>query len=127
MTRERLTDRRPSITSKVRWEVSTIGKDGRLEVVDTKLLVTFGYDEATRTIREAFCAGFRAETGVVALMNDAMILYSRLLQRGETVEELARSMSENRLEGADVGPPASMMGAVLREAVRVQRELRGED
>jgi hypothetical protein len=110
--RKRLLDRRLAHTIKIKWN-KTGGPDH-------KLLVTFGLDE-NKMIKEAFIAAFRADSSFSALVNDACILYSRLLQHGESVEELAATMGEDRNEGSRHGPPSSMLGAIARAAVEVQR------
>lgn len=112
--REKLPERHPSISTKVTWITATS--------TEHHLEVTFGFD-STRHVREIFCASFKASADIVALANDAMVVVSRCLQRGDTVRELARAMSENRAEGAASGPPASMVGAILREATRVEDEM----
>lgn len=116
MTRDRLPDRRYGVTVKVEW--------GQLGGPDHAALVTYGFDgEPGRggRIKEAFVASFKAVSPLIALVNDACILYSRALQHGDTLEELAATMVENRPEGSETGPPASMVGAVARAAVEVQR------
>lgn len=118
MSRSTLPNRRASITANVAW---TSPAD-----VDTKLIATFGFDNDSH-VREVFCAGFRRESDMCALMNDACILLSRLLQYGERLEDLALSMSENRREGERDGPPASMMGAIMRTAVEVERAVQSGD
>lgn len=91
---------------------------------DTKLIVTFGMssDRPPRIV-EAFCAGFRADTQVCAMANDAMILLSHLLQRGEPVESMSASMGVD----TTTDRPTSMIGAILRKAVEVERLLHSEN
>ena len=110
MTRVQLSSRRPAVTVRVQW--------GFTGGPDHVLLVTFGFDgthENLGKIREAFVASFRAESTFVALANDGCILYSRALQHGDTIGELASTMS-----GEGDGPPASVLGAIARTAVEVQ-------
>ena len=117
MARKQLPERRTAITEPVVWN-ETGGPDH-------KLLATFGVDQGH--IREVFIASFRAETGLVALVNDACILLSRCLQHGDSLEDLVDSFHENRKEGDKFGPPASMLGAVARKALQVQRWMDGAD
>ena len=113
MARNRLINRRPVITVKVKW-TATGGPDH-------SILVSYGFDGDGK-IMEAFVAAFRADSTFVALVNDACILYSQCLQYGASLEKLAESMAENRKEGESIGPPASMMGAIARKALEVQRD-----
>lgn len=111
MTRTPLPPRRAAYTTVVLWKC--IGGP------DHKLIVTCGFD-AEHVLREAFCAGFRADTSLCALANDACILLSRLLQHGERIEDLASALIEDRPEGAPSGPPASIIGAIARAGVEIQ-------
>ena len=117
MTRSALPDRRVAVTVRVVWN------DGG---PDHHLTITFGFDGTANNpghLKEAFVASFRAEGGIVALANDACILYSRCLQHGDGVQELANTMVENRKDGETTGAPASMMGAIARKAVEVQNDV----
>lgn len=109
-----LPSRRQSMTTTVVWSPSP-GGPGQ------KLVVTFGFDDAGQ-LREAFCASFRAGSSLVALANDACILLSRLLQHGDSINVVSRSLGENREEGAALGPPSSLVGAIARKAVEVSDE-----
>ena len=118
MTLTTLSSRRSGATVKVRW--------GDTGGPDHVLLATFGYD-LDRRVREVFVASFRAEGGIVAMANDACIFLSRCLQHGDAIAELAVACVENRGEGQPSGPPASMIGAIARAGVEVQRWLDGRD
>jgi hypothetical protein len=111
MARNELPPRRICVTTTVAWS-SPAGPD-------QKLIVTYGLH--MNKVKEAFCAGFRAGTDICALANDACILFSRLLQYGDTLEELIRSMGENRQEGEKSGPPASLIGAIARKALEIEK------
>lgn len=115
--RRKLSARRACVTVRVQWAPPG-GKDH-------SILVTFGFDGEGPgfggKIKEVFVASFRANAGLVALVNDACIMYSRLLQHGDSLEQLAATMVEDRYEGEDSGPPASMLGAVARKAVELQK------
>lgn len=113
--RVRPPERRPGLT----YEVAFAPPGHK----DTKLIVTFGFwpdDEGRPRIIEAFCASFRADSQVCSMANDAMIMLSHLLQRGESIEMLAAAMGED----TTAGKPLSIVGAILRKAVEVDRELR---
>lgn len=114
MTRSELPSRRAARTVRLAWQ--------SLAGVDHHVLVTFGFD-ADWKIKEAFVASYRAESGIIGLTNDACIFYSRLLQHGDTLEELVAATMEDRPEGAATGKPASLIGAVARKAVEVQKEV----
>jgi hypothetical protein len=96
--REKLPDRRVSATKTLRHEL-TSGKD-------IKLTVTFGYD-GERKIREVFCADFKAGSDHQALIMDACILLSRLLQHGDLPVDLAATMCS----------PPSFIGTIARGIV----------
>jgi hypothetical protein len=112
MTRTAMPDRRQSVTTNVAW-TSPAGPD-------QKLVVTYGFDVRNR-IREAFCSSFRASTDVCALANDACIMLSLLLQYGFTLEAISQKLGENRQEGVGAGPPASMIGAIIRKGLEIER------
>jgi len=109
--RIRLNTRHPSVTTKIAWRSGVAG--------DQHLIVTYGLDERGR-IKEAFCASFRAAGDVIALANDARILFSRLLQHGDDLLSIAKSLGEDRVEGAASGPPSSLVGAIARKAVEIE-------
>lgn len=117
MTRTAIKDRRANITTSIEW-TSSNGPD-------VKLNVTYGMNDQGY-IKEAFCAGFRAGTDVCALANDACIMMSLLLQHGVTIAHVADACGENRPEGATSGPPASLLGAIAREGVLIEKTFREE-
>lgn len=94
--RTKLPDRRGSVNRNVYFE-SANGNQ-------VKVVVTVGYDDQCRA-REVFCADFKAGSNTQAIVMDACILVSRLLQHdGETPEALAASMCS----------PPSLIGAIIR-------------
>lgn len=100
MTRAALPDRRQGIVRKVQWAGRTYH-------------VGFGFDQYGQA-REAFADARRTGTDMQALLSDACILLSLLAQHGMTFSEIAAALGENRVEGADVGPPSSVIGAIAR-------------
>jgi hypothetical protein len=81
--RDKLTDRRYSVN----MHVPFVTPQGRM----IKLLVTIGFDDSHRP-REVFCADFKAGSDLHAVVMDACILLSRLLQHGDSPAELFASM-----------------------------------
>ena len=78
-----------------------------------------GFDDAG-AVREIFLEGPKAGTDLQALAVDAGIVLSRLLQRGDSVAEIARSL--NGLgETGDAAP--SLLHAAVAHAARAEREL----
>lgn len=77
-----------------------------------KIHVTFGLDDNGEHVREVFCSDFKEGTDYHHLAVDACILVSRLLQHGDTINELA----------ATVGRPLSMIGALLVAAAEWKPE-----
>ena len=85
MTRDRLPDRRPSTTEKIK-----VVLDGQKE---THVLVTVGYADAAMTRpREVFCADWKAGTALHAIVMDSCVLLSRLLQHGDSPAEIAATL-----------------------------------
>ena len=100
MTRAHLPSRRLNQTCKVRYLFSS----GQKEM---DILITVGYDERHRA-KEVFCADFKAGSDLHAIVMDACIPLSRLLQHGDTPDELARSMCE----------PHSLLGTIAAAVAR---------
>lgn len=113
--RKKLRDRRPAVRQRMKWE------DGQknLHVAE----VSFGFDR-DGAIREVFCLAKREGTDMQGLVHDACIATSIALQRGARVADLAKSFSELRTEGQEIGRPASVMGYLLRLAASVEAEMR---
>jgi hypothetical protein len=85
-------------------------------------IVTFGYGPDYH-IYECFCTSPRGDKQ--AFINDACIAISLLLQHGIKPETLERAFGENRPidKPNEIGPPSSPLGAIAREAARIEREL----
>jgi hypothetical protein len=81
--------------------------DGGQEV---HMLVTVGFDNLDKP-REVFCASFKAGTTMNAVVMDACILLSRLLQHGDVAAELEATMSQ----------PHSMMGAIAAAVAECEK------
>ncbi len=105
MTRQRLPNRRPSLTFDLKLE-------GRAYAV------TMGFDPRDGCLREVFTHGAKAGSTMDGILDDVCISLSLLLQHG--VEPAALASSMGRL-GDDLSP-ASIVGALAdllsREASR---------
>lgn len=110
MSRQRLPDRRPSVTRKVIWVT---------EASEHKFYVSMDFHPATGTcLGVAYADGQRTGTALQHSIVDACILISQLLQRGATPDEVGRSLGTVPVWGED--RPASVVGAIvaaLREEV----------
>jgi len=84
-----------------------------------ELTVSFGFSEAGHVV-EVFCASGKTGVELTALVTDACILVSLLLQHGVSAENIAASMGENRAEGDADGPAASIIGQIVREAAALE-------
>ena len=85
MSRSKLPDRRPSVT-----RVVEVFLDGGNPV---KIMVTVGFCDDGRSM-EVFCADFKAGTAIHAIIMDACVLLSRLLQYGDEPRDIADSMCQ---------------------------------
>lgn len=112
--RNKLRDRRPSITQNV---VHT-NSNGDEE----KYLLTFGFDHEMQ-VREVFCANRMVGSDMHAILTDVCILISLHLQTGAEPEKLVRSLGENRGEGQGSGPAASIAGSIARAIVLLQNDV----
>ena len=61
---------------------------------------------------EVFADGRRTGSDAQAMLSDACIAVSLLLQRGMTIGEVAASFGELRAEGQANGSPASLLGRI---------------
>lgn len=91
--RTKLSDRRASETRKITFAVESGG--------EMSVLITVGFDEEGEA-KEVFCADFKAGTTLHSIVMDACVLFSRLLQHGDTPAELFASMCR----------PPSLIGAI---------------
>ena len=101
MNRQRLPDRRPSVTA-------VLVHDGR------SYPVTIGFDVVNERVGEVFTHGAKAGSNMDAILDDACIALSLLLQHGIEPASLASSMG--RL--GDGKTPASIIGALTDLLVR---------
>lgn len=105
MTRSRLPDRRPALTLDLQH-------DG------FRCVLSAGF-YADGRVGEVFVAGLKSGSSLDALIADAAVLVSRLLQHGVAPADLAGSMA--RL-GDD--RPASLIGAVVDHVLHLEEEMR---
>jgi len=109
MARESIPERRLSVTTKVDWT-------GPLQQ-PIALIVTYGI--VHKSIKEVFCAGFKRDSDMVALANDACVLLSRLLQHGESISQLRKTLGGDCMNNQ----PASLIGAIVIAGVDVEANL----
>ena len=95
MSRQRLPERRPSVTT-------TFVHDCR------SYAVTFGFDPSTGRIGEVFTHGAKVGSAMDGILDDACIALSLLLQHGVEPTALATSMGRF----GDGKTPASVIGAL---------------
>lgn len=117
MTRTGLPWKRHGITMPVSFD----NQRGSVHTFD----VTFGIGEDGR-VQEAFMRSTKEGNDLSDLLRDGCILFSLLLQHGETAEVISAAMGENRLEGQASGPEASAMGSIARAAAELDKQLRAE-
>lgn len=103
MTRHVLPERRANITAKVHVEMDGNVKD---------ILITIGFDNDGKP-REVFCADFKAGTSIHAIVMDACILFSRLLQHDDTPSDLLSSMCQ----------PHSLIGMIAATVAQYEKEV----
>lgn len=82
MSRIKLEPRRASVNKTIRFK-SNGGHEFGIEI-------TMGFDGIG--IKEVFCASFKAGSDNQAIVSDACILVSRLLQHGNTPADILKSM-----------------------------------
>lgn len=101
--RQRLPNRRPSVTFPVRWQTDAGAQSFTL---------TAGFDPDTAQLAEVFYAdGQRSGSGMQHTVQDACTVISIALQHGVTVAELAHSIGRVPMAGGTA--PASLIGAIL--------------
>lgn len=100
MARQVLNSRRPS---------ETFAVPVQMDFVEVKVLVTVGFDAAGNPM-EVFCASFKAGTSLHAIVMDACILLSRLLQHGDGPSAVLRGMCQ----------PYSLVGRIAEEVARYE-------
>lgn len=115
MTRIKLPGRRLQITSNVQYlDIFAQGRPMEVEV-------SFGFDKEW-ILKECFIS--TRTHPQTPLLNDICILISRLLQFGDTIESIAAGLGENRNEGQERGAPSSFIGAIARQGVTIQQDLK---
>ena len=102
--RKHLPNRRPSFNRLIEWR----GKD---------YLLGMGLDPATLMVREIFLDGDKTGSDVEAILDDACILLSRLLQSGSDASDLVQRVSSG-------GPADSVLAYVLRLAAQEETDAR---
>jgi len=88
-----------------------------------KWYLTVGFD-AGGSVREVFTHNHRSGSDTEALMNDACVWFSILLQTGFSAADIfARMGRETRPAGAaEPALPSSFLGFIAAEAVRMETE-----
>jgi hypothetical protein len=101
-----------------RREQVTITWQEPIRGASRELSMSFGYARDGR-LREIFCSGTKDGSELRALITDACIAVSHLLQRGATIFEIAAAFGEDREAHQKAGPPASLFGAIARKACEI--------
>jgi hypothetical protein len=104
VTRQRLSDRRPSFTTRLAYQSNTYS-------------VTLGFDVRNGRIAEVFTHGAKVGSAMDRILDDVCVALSLLLQYG--VEPAALAASMGRL--GDGKTPASIIGALTDLLVREAR------
>ena len=105
--RKKLANRRINRTLKITWPQAS----GRVSSV----IVTIGIDRRGR-VKEMFCADFKTGSDHFGIITDACILFSRLLQHGDTPKQLLDSMCI----------PPSLIGCLAQAAADEQNRIDAE-
>lgn len=107
MTRDRLPERRFSVTKKVNVTI-----DG---AADHAMFLTIGFREDGRPA-EVFCASFKkVGTALNSIVSDSCILLSRLMQHGDAPADLAATLCQ---PPSLVGQIAAVVAAIGSEMLR---------
>lgn len=85
----------------------------KLEGAGQSFFVTYNVDEAGRWFECFYSGGLVSGSDFAHLASDACIAVSKLIEKGATFAELAGCFGENRLPGAERGPPASVLGMIV--------------
>ena len=104
MSRMRLPDRRPSLTTQLLYDANAYS-------------VTIGFDVENNRIGEVFTHGAKIGSAMDRILDDACVALSLLLQHGVAPDALAASMG--RL--GDGKSPASVIGALADLIARESR------
>jgi hypothetical protein len=84
--------------------------------------IGFGLEDSG-IVREVFCCGAHTQSDLQLLVEDACVATSIALQYGARIGKFVKSFGELREEGATSGPPASIMGAIARAGVALERDI----
>lgn len=104
--RRRLPDRRPASVQTLQWA----GKP---------LSIGVGYDDAGLA-KEAFAYTTKVGSDLEALLQDACVLFSMLLQHGESAQSVADSLGR---EGIDpLAPAASVLGLLAATVAKTEED-----
>lgn len=109
MTRDPIKPRRESRTCDM------VFKDDRVEL---RFSATYSWDAHAR-VREVFCQPFKVGAGLQDLIKQSCIVLSHCLQRGATMDEIARSLGEDET----AKPPRSILGLIVRGGVQLDRRI----
>ena len=111
VARQRLPDRRKSETIDVVW-------------ADKTWHVSIGFD-AQGCARELFADGSKIGSEMEALLDDACILLSMLLQSGWQARELVDKLSREAIDPK--APAASILGLIVKVAAAAEQRARAEE
>lgn len=101
--RERLADRRDQITAPLAWQNIT-------------LVLSVGFYPDGRP-GEVFVRGLKSGAHLDALLDDAAVLISRLLQHGDSIAEIRRSLGA----GPSRSEPMTLLGTIIDAVDRLAR------
>ncbi len=79
---------------------------------EQSVIVTFGFDQGTDRVREVFTASFKVGTDTNAIVSDACVMMSLLMQHGYTPRQLVERL----------GSPPSLIGRIILVAARIDEE-----
>jgi hypothetical protein len=88
--------------------------------------VTFNRDPATLRFVECFytqTGAVKFGSDIQALLTDACIAISKLVEQGVPFAAIAQAFGEDRLPGAESGPPSSVLGAIARKGAELEEEV----
>lgn len=102
MNRTKLPERRLNETSKVTF-MGTGGKEW-------PILITVGFDEEGRP-KEVFSSSFKVGTDLNAIVSDACMVLSRLLQHDDDPADILAGMSQ----------PYSLLGVIAEALTKIER------
>lgn len=109
MKRHQLPPRRLTVTNNIEWARRAWS-------------ISVGFDDALK-VREIFADGHKSGTELEAILDDACILISMLLQAGASIQDLAEKLGR---EGVDPSAPASsipssILGLAIKRASEVEQ------